>query len=135
MHEIKELKKNTVFSRMPKLADMRAELRALRKETGHRPISKLKKDDVAKELERLREMRETTPPVAATHSEKRRAAEPRSVDIHTSKESEHKVKPAPAEKKGKPVLGKAAGGQKKSGSAKLEKLLALMENMSDSDEE
>ena len=119
---------------MSSLAEMRAELRELRK--NHvKPVSKMRKADIHSELERLREKRETTAPVASTHSEKPRPVEPRASSYHESKESEHKVKPAPAGKKGKPVLGKASGGAKKSGSAKLEKLLAMMENMSDSDEE
>lgn len=116
------------------LADMRKELRELRK--NHvKPISKMRKSDIHSELERLREKRETTAPVAATHAEKARPSEPRASSYHESRESEHKVKPAPAAKKGRPVMGKESGGAKKSGSAKLEKLLAMMEQMSDSDEE
>ena len=114
---------------------MRKELRELRKSSGARPISKMKKGDVAKELERLRESRETTAPVAATHSEKPRKMVPRAQHMEESMETEHKMKPAPAAAKGKPVLGKKSGPAKKSGSSRLEKLLEMMEGMSDSDEE
>jgi len=116
------------------LADLRKELRELRKEHV-KPVSRMKKGDIASELERLREKRETTAPVAATHSERARPMEPRASSVREAHESEYKAKPAPAGKKGKPVMGKASGGAKKSGSNKLEKLLAMMENMSDSDEE
>jgi hypothetical protein len=116
------------------LAELRKELKELRKEHV-KPVSKMKKMDVAHELERLREKRETTAPVASTHSEKERPMEPRAGGVKESMMMEHKARPAAAGKKGKAVVGKAAGGVKKSGSAKLEKLLAMMESMSDSDEE
>lgn len=54
---------------MSSLAEMRAELRALRKESV-KPVSRMKKGDVSAELERLRSMREETPHAAAVPSVK-----------------------------------------------------------------
>ena len=116
---------------MSSLAEMRKELRDLRKESGHRPISKMKKGDVAKELERLREMRETTAPVASTHGATPRKMAPRAEHVHESKEMEHPVKPV-AEPKAKPAkeskaAPKASPASKKDLMAKMMKMLEEME--------
>jgi hypothetical protein len=116
------------------LAELRKELRELRKEHV-KPVSRMKKGDIASELEKLRERRETTAPVASTHSEKPRKAVPRASNMEESHESEHKMKPAPAAKKGKAVMGKAAPSAPPKKSNKLAKLMKMMEQMSDSDEE
>lgn len=115
------------------LADLRKELRELRKESGHRPISKMKKADVAHELERLREKRETTAPVAATHGAAPRKMAPRAADVHESKEREHPVKPAEAgTKKGeeRKTARKAYEGETPSKKKDLmAKMMKLMEEM------
>ena len=120
---------------MSNLNDMRKELRELRKESGHRPISKMKKADVAHELERLRERRESTPPVASTHGAASRKMAPRAADIHESKEAEHPVKPVAVSgtKKGeeRKTARKAFEGEtpskKKDLMAKMMKMLEEME--------
>ena len=48
-------------------AELRAELKALRKEhPDHAPVSKMKKKDVSELIQRLKAGREETPPVAST---------------------------------------------------------------------
>lgn len=52
---------------MPSSADLKAELRALRKE-AIKPVSRMRVADVATEIQRLKGMREETPAVAAIPS-------------------------------------------------------------------
>ena len=52
---------------MSSLAEMRKELREMRKETV-KPVSRMKKGDISNEINALRERRETTPAAAATPS-------------------------------------------------------------------
>ena len=115
---------------MSNLSDMRKELRDLRKESGHRPISKMKKADVAHELERLREKRETVPPVAATHGAAPRRLAPRAAHVHESKEMEHPVKPV-AKKENVSPPSKKSSGDTGSSSKKdmMQKMLKMLEEM------
>lgn len=59
---------------MPSAKEIKDELRALRKES-QKPVSRMSKRDCAEEVERLKNMRETTPSVAAVpgvpHSERK----------------------------------------------------------------
>jgi len=122
------------------LKDMRDELRALRKESV-KPVSRMKKGDIAMELERLRGKREDTPPVASTVGAKPKKMAAKIDDIKVSKEKEFPVKPVDEKKKnGKKSSGMAAGksaaadcsdcGKKPS---KMERLMAMIDEMSDSD--
>lgn len=52
---------------MPSAAELKAELRALRKEHVH-PVSRMRVADIASEIQKLKGMREETPAVAATPS-------------------------------------------------------------------
>lgn len=52
---------------MSDLSSLRAELRELRK-VHVKPVSRMKKGDISIEVNKLREIRETTPPVAAVPS-------------------------------------------------------------------
>ena len=60
---------------MPSAKEIKDELRALRKE-HQKPVSRMSKRDCADEVERLKQMRETTPPVASVpalpHSERKK---------------------------------------------------------------
>lgn len=107
---------------MSSLSEMRAELRALRKDKV-KPVSKMKKGDVAAELERLREARETVPPVAATNGAAARKMVPKAENVKKAKAAEMPVKPSAPEK-----------APKKKGMSKSS-LRALLEEMSSSDEE
>ena len=107
---------------MSGLAELRKELRELRKEHV-KPVSRMKKQDVAAELEKLRGMRETTPHAAAVPSAPARKMAGKAGSVKESKAKEHPVAPAP----------KAEAPKKKSGmKAKLAKMLEMMES---SDEE
>ena len=89
------------------LKEMRDELKALRKEKGSvKPISKMKKSEIAVELERLREVRESTPAVVAVKSMPPKKMEPKVADVKEAKEKEFPVAPAAPKKK--------AGGKKES---------------------
>ena len=104
------------------VADMRKELKELRKASKeHMPVSKMKKGDIAAELEKLKAKRETTPAPAAVPSAAPRKMVAKAANVKESKAKEHPVAPAAAEKKKK--------GMSKSA------LMALLNEMSDSDEE
>jgi hypothetical protein len=121
------------------LKEMRDELRALRKESV-KPVSKMKKTDIAMELEKLRGKRETVPPVASTEGPKPKKMEPKIADVKVAKEHEFPTKPASEEKKkgGKKLSGMAVGKSAVAdGSAKkskMEKLREMLEAMGSDDE-
>ena len=75
------------------LADMRAELRALRKDYV-KPVSRMRKGDISAELEKLRAAREETPAVAAVPSAKSKQMTSSVESIKKAKASEFPVKPA-----------------------------------------
>lgn len=81
------------------LKEMRDELRALRKDAV-KPVSRMRKADIAAELEKLRGRREETAPVASTVSAaKPKAQEAKIKDVKKAKEAEFPVKPAEEPKK------------------------------------
>ena len=84
------------------LKDMRAELKELRKSSSVKPVSKMKKTEIAVELEKLRGVRESTPAVEAVKSLPSKKMEPKISDVKVAKEREFPVVPTPA-----------AGGSKK----------------------
>ncbi len=114
------------------LAEMRKELRELRKEHV-KPVSKLRKMDIASELERLRGKRESVPPVASVEGAKPKKEVAKIADVKVAKEHEFPTKPAEAEKKkgGKKPSGMAVGksavadGKK----SKMDKLREMLEAM------
>jgi hypothetical protein len=113
---------------MPKLDEMKAELRSLRKDAV-KPISKMKKGDISVELERLRACREETPAVAAVPSAPVRMSKCASETIKTAKASEFPVAPAAKKKAGAAVA--AAEPKKKVSKAALMKMLAEMSSDSE----
>jgi len=120
------------------LKDMRDELRALRKESV-KPVSRMRKQDIASELERLRGVRESVPPVASTEGAKPKKMEAKIADVKVAKEKEYPTKPVEESKKkaGKSLSGLASktasadSAPKKSD--KLAKLKAMLAEMSDSE--
>ena len=80
---------------MSSLKELRDELRKMRKETM-KPVSKMKKGDVAAEIEKFRERREEVAPVAATRGAPPRKVAPAQESIKKAKESEFPVKPSKA---------------------------------------
>jgi hypothetical protein len=106
---------------MTSLAEMRKELRDMRKETV-KPVSRMKKGDIAGEIARFREKRETTPAVAAVPS-----APPKKMmsSVESVKEAKAKEFPvAPAK------TAKVEAPKKKAGLSKVE-LLRMIAEMSD----
>ena len=116
---------------MSSLAEMRKELRELRKESV-KPVSRLKKGDVLMELERLRGKREDTAPVASTAGAKPKKMESVHADVKVSKERGFPMKPV-EESKAKKGKGSAVpsttGAAKKPG--KMERLMKMIDEMSD----
>ena len=110
--------------------EMRDELRELRKSTGQRPISKMKKEDISREIERLKVNREATPAVAAVPSAPIKKSVAAVENIKEAKRAQFPVKPEDAKpKKSAPVKGEAV--EKKKGVNKkdmLAKLMAMMES-------
>jgi len=77
------------------LADLRKQLRELRKEVS-KPVSRMRKDDVAREIERLSNKRETTPPVASVPGPSMKPYKAAVENIKKAKEAEFPVKPSKA---------------------------------------
>ena len=126
---------------MSDLKSMRAELRQLRKEKGDKPISKMRKADIAGEIQRLKVVREETPAVAAVPSAPAKKMKAAAESIKSAKAREFPVMPT--------EMGKTEGKAAKKGAAPkdskapkeadgdskkktmVEKLMKLMENMDD----
>lgn len=118
---------------MPSAAELKAELRALRKESV-KPVSRMKVADIASEIQRLKGHREETPAVAAVPSAPLKKSKSAVESIKEAKATDFPMKPdsgiTAAPKKGakagkapKDVVSTAV--QKKK--SKLEKLMMLME--------
>jgi len=125
---------------MQTLAEMRAELREIRKATNQGAVSRMKKADISLELSRLRNMRETTPPAAATPSAPPKMMKSEVENIKDVKKSVLGKVPAktvkdkmvkPSEEKPKADMKAKPAAAPKSGK-KLTKaeLLKMVENMS-----
>ena len=133
---------------MSDLKALREELRKLRKDSV-KPVSRMKKGDVAAEIERLRNKREETPAVASTKGATVKASKSAVESIKEAKSSEFPVQPTEKKKTSGPTgTGKlskklpveqekhsAPVKEPKAKSNKMEKLKRLMEMMSDTDEE
>ena len=120
---------------MPSAKELRDELRAMRKEAV-KPVSKMRKGDVAAEIEKLKAGREETPAPAATPSSATKKKMISAVeDVTSAKRMEFPQKPSAGMKKSATAAGKpsAADGSKKK--SKLDKLMAMMDEMTDTDDE
>ena len=119
-------------------AELRAELRALRKETL-KPISRMRTGDISAEIERLRGNREETPAVAAVPSAPPRKSQPSTTTLREAKRYEFPVAPSSEKTKATRAAPKmpaaAATGPPKKKESKLAKLMKMMESMSDTEEE
>ena len=115
-------------------ADLRAELRSLRKEKV-KPISRMRVGDISAEIERLRGAREETPAVAAVPSAPPKKLKAAAESIKEAKRTEFPVAPAAEmSKKGRAAPKAAAAPEKKKGT-KLGKLMKMLDEMSDTDDE
>jgi hypothetical protein len=120
-------------------SELRKELKELRKEYV-KPVSKMRMGDISSEIQKLRGMREETPAVASVPSVPPRKLKSAVETIKEAKRSEFPVAPADmGVKKGgerkavKKEVAEATPEKKKNN--KLEKLMKMLESMSDSDEE
>jgi len=83
---------------MSSLAEMRKELRELKK-AHEKPVSRMKKNDVSAELERLRHFRETTPAPAVVPSQPPKSMKSKVESVKEAKKKEFPVAPADVPKK------------------------------------
>ncbi len=113
---------------------MRKELRELKK-AHERPISKMKKNDVSAELERLRYHREVTAPVAATPSAPPKAMKSSVENVKEAKKREFPVAPADVPKKTtkapKPTAGKVKDVVANKVKLSKKDLMAMIAGLSD----
>lgn len=111
---------------MPSLAELRAELKELRKtDPHHGPVSRMKKADVSAALDRFRTAREETPAAAAVPSVAPRRSHPAVESLQAAKESEFPVTPEHSStKKGMPreTARKAYEPKKAAAAPKSEKM-------------
>ena len=113
------------------LAEMRKQLREMRKETV-KPVSRMKKADIATEIQKLSGARETTAPVAATPIAPQKKVRSAAESIKEAKASEFPVKPTEQ----KMTKAPASAKPKKAPAAKKDKLAALLKALeSDTDQE
>ena len=105
------------------LAEMRKQLREMRKETV-KPVSRMRKGDIAAEIQKLSGAREMTAPVASTPMAPAKKVKSAAESIKQAKASEFPVKPTDEKPKAPSKKVKAPAADKKD---KLARLLALME--------
>jgi len=110
---------------MTSLAEMRKELRDMRKETV-KPVSRMKKGDIAGEIARMREKRETTPSAAAVPSAPPKKMKSSVESIKDAKAKEFPVSPEKSAKEPK----KAEPPKKKAGPSKAD-LMKMISEMED----
>jgi hypothetical protein len=118
---------------MSSLAEMRKELREMRKETV-KPVSRMKKGDISHEIEALRARRETTPAAASVPSAPPKGMKPDVENIKDVKKSVFMKPAAKAEKAEKMPKEKAEKAEKVEGKAKMStkaKLMKMLADMSD----
>lgn len=133
---------------MADLKSLRDELRKLRKDSV-KPVSRMKKADIATEIEKLKNKREETPAVASTKGATVKASKSAVESVKEAKASEFPVAPVEKKKVGSKTSKKlpvesvthsapapVKGGKTKSSKmAKLQKLMEMMDAESGSDEE
>ena len=116
-------------------AELRKELKELRKEHV-KPVSRMRVGDISAEIQKLRAAREETPAVSAVPSAPVRKMKAAVESIKDAKRSEFPVVPAEmGSKTNKVVAKKAPAAPEKKKDTKLGKLMRMLEEMSDSDDE
>jgi hypothetical protein len=112
---------------MTSLAEMRKELRDMRKETV-KPVSRMKKGDIAGEIARMREKRETTPAPAAVPS-----APPKKMksSVESIKDAKAKEFPVAPEKTKEPKKAEPKSAPKKKAGPSKADLMKMISEMED----
>lgn len=116
---------------MPSAAELKAELRSLRKESL-KPVSRMKVADIAAEIQKLKGVREETPAVAAVPSAPIKKSKSAVESIKEAKASDFPMKPdqgitVPKKGKGKAPKDVVSDAVEKKKS-KLAKLLEMMDD-------
>ena len=114
---------------MSDLKAMREELRRLRKE-HQKPVSRMKKADISAEIEKMKVRREEIPPVASTEGAKPKKVAPAVESVKMAKAKEFPIMPS----SGKAEKAPKVMAEKKKPN-KMNRLMKMLEEMSDSDEE
>jgi hypothetical protein len=116
------------------LADMRKELRDMRKDTV-KPVSRMKKSDISAEIQRLRGMREETPLPAATPAANSGKPKAAVANIKKAKEAEFPTVPAdkqmPAKKSGKVTAAPKEQKMPEQKMSKKDMLKMILEGLGD----
>ena len=94
------------------LKEMRDELKELRKASGMKPVSKMKKADIAVELEKLRGVRGSTPSVDATKATPMKMMEGKISDVKVAKEQGFPVAPKKGSEEMKAKMAALRGAKK-----------------------
>ena len=116
------------------LAEMRKQLREMRKETV-KPVSRMRKGDIAAEIQKLSGARETTAPAASTPIAPQKKVRSAAESIKEAKASEFPVKPTEQKTTKTPASAKPKKAPAAKG-AKKDKLAALLKALeSETDEE
>jgi hypothetical protein len=122
---------------MSELAEMRKQLKEMRKEAV-KPVSRMRKADISVEIERMKKLREQTPAPASVPSAASKKVKPVVESVKKAKAAEFPVAPVKEEKKKAPAK-KAEKAMKeeapKKKASRIERAMAMMDEMSDTDEE
>ena len=113
---------------------MREELRRLRKE-HQKPVSRMKKADIASEIEKMKVRREETPPVASTEGAKPKKMAPSVETVKMAKAKEFPMAPTESKAKSSKKAPEAPAPAPKKKDSKLKRLMKMMEAMSESESE
>ena len=115
-----------------KLAELRKELKELRKEAV-KPVSRMRKGDISAEIERMRGMRAETPAAAAVPSAPLMKSKAAVESVKEAKAKEFPMIPSKMSEKKEEKKEKPKAAPKKK--SKLDRLMEMMDGMSDTDEE
>lgn len=128
---------------MPSLKEMQTELRELRKASAeHKAVSRMRKGDIAAEIQKMKGMREETPAVAAIPSAPTKKSKAAVESIKEAKKMEFPIKPEDKAPKANPITSRMASGKSSVAAGddaskkkdKMAKLMKLMEMMGEDDE-
>jgi hypothetical protein len=119
---------------MSELAEMRKQLKEMRKEAV-KPVSRMRKADISVEIERMKKLREQTPAPAAVPSTASKKVKPVVESVKKAKAAEFPVAPMKEEKKKAPAKKAMKEEAPKKKASRIERAMAMMDEMSDTDQE
>jgi len=119
---------------MSELAEMRKQLKEMRKEAV-KPVSRMRKADISVEIERMKKLREQTPAPASVPSAASKKVKPVVESVKKAKAAEFPVAPMKEEKKKAPAKKAMKEEAPKKKASRIERAMAMMDEMSDTDQE